>query len=78
MMEPWWSYAVEEQAIDRVHRMGQTEEVTVWRYVVKDSVEERMIGKIQAKKKFIAGSLGMVSEEEKRLQRIEDIRDLLS
>lgn len=78
MMEPWWSYAVEEQAIDRVHRMGQTEEVMVWRYVVKDSVEERMIGKIQAKKKFIAGSLGMVSEEEKRLQRIEDIRDLLS
>lgn len=78
MMEPWWSYAVEEQAIDRVHRMGQTEEVTVWRYVVKDSVEERMIGKIQAKKKFIAGSLGMVSEEEKRLQRIEDIQDLLS
>jgi len=78
MMEPWWSFAVEGQAIDRVHRMGQTEEVTVWRYVIKNSVEERMIGKIQAKKKFIAGSLGMVSEEEKRLQRVEDIRDLLS
>jgi len=80
MMDPWWSFAVEAQAIDRVHRMGQGEEVTVWRFVVKDSVEERMVGKIQARKRFIAGSLGMVSqtEEERREQRIEDIRDLLS
>ncbi|RPB29797.1 hypothetical protein L211DRAFT_43313 [Terfezia boudieri ATCC MYA-4762] len=80
MMDPWWSFAVEAQAIDRVHRMGQDEEVTVWRFVVKDSVEERMVGKIQARKRFIAGSLGMVSqtEEERREQKIEDIRDLLS
>jgi len=80
MMDPWWSFAVEAQAIDRVHRMGQEEEVTVWRFIVKNSVEERMVGKIQARKRFIAGSLGMVSqtEEEKREQRIEDIRDLLS
>ncbi|KAF8465247.1 SNF2 family N-terminal domain-containing protein [Kalaharituber pfeilii] len=78
MMDPWWSFAVEAQAIDRVHRMGQTEDVTVWRFVVKDSVEERMVGKIQARKKFIASSLGMMSEEEKKQQRIEDIRDLLS
>lgn len=80
MMDPWWSFAVEAQAIDRVHRMGQTEDVKVWRFIVKDSVEERMVGKIQARKKFIAGSLGMVSqtEEERRAQRIEDIKDLLS
>ncbi|KAK0703849.1 SNF2 family N-terminal domain-containing protein [Lasiosphaeria miniovina] len=77
MMDPWWSFAIEAQAIDRVHRMGQEDEVKVYRFIVKDSVEERML-KIQDRKKFIATSLGMMSDEEKKLQRIEDIRDLLS
>ncbi|PSR79728.1 DNA repair protein rad-5 [Coniella lustricola] len=77
MMDPWWSYAVEAQAIDRVHRMGQDEEVFVYRFIVKDSVEERML-KVQDRKKFIASSLGMMSDEERKLQRIEDIKELLS
>lgn len=77
MMDPWWSYAVEAQAIDRVHRMGQEAEVQVKRFVVKESVEERML-KVQERKKFIATSLGMMSDEEKKLQRIEDIKELLS
>ncbi|KAI1465252.1 SNF2 family N-terminal domain-containing protein [Daldinia caldariorum] len=77
MMDPWWSFAVEAQAIDRVHRMGQDEEVKVYRFIVKDSVEERML-KVQDRKKFIATSLGMMSDEEKRLQRVEDIKELLS
>lgn len=77
MMDPWWSFAVEAQAIDRVHRMGQDQEVKVYRFVVKDSVEERML-KVQDRKKFIASSLGMMSDEEKKLQRIEDIKELLS
>ncbi|QGI82061.1 hypothetical protein CEK25_008790 [Fusarium fujikuroi] len=77
MMDPWWSFAVEAQAIDRVHRMGQESEVQVKRFVVKESVEERML-KVQERKKFIATSLGMMSDEEKKLQRIEDIKELLS
>ncbi|KAK0388368.1 hypothetical protein NLU13_4613 [Sarocladium strictum] len=77
MMDPWWSFAVEAQAIDRVHRMGQEEEVIVKRFVVRESVEERML-KIQERKKFLATSLGMMSDEEKKLQRIEDIKELLS
>ncbi|CAI4219011.1 unnamed protein product [Parascedosporium putredinis] len=76
-MDPWWSFAVEAQAIDRVHRMGQEGEVKVYRFIVQDSVEERML-KVQDRKKFIASSLGMMSDEEKRHQRIEDIKDLLS
>ena len=77
MMDPWWSWAVEAQAIDRVHRMGQTEEVKVIRFVVDSSIEEKML-RIQDRKKFIASSLGMMSEEEKKMQRIEDIKELLS
>ncbi|KAI9777835.1 MAG: DNA helicase rad5 [Geoglossum umbratile] len=52
MMDPWWSFAVEAQAIDRVHRMGQEDSVTVYRFIVKDSVEHRML-KIQDRKKFM-------------------------
>ncbi|KAL8933281.1 MAG: hypothetical protein Q9211_005867, partial [Gyalolechia sp. 1 TL-2023] len=77
MMDPWWSFAVEAQAIDRVHRMGQEAEVKVVRFVVRGSIEGRML-KIQERKKFIASSLGMMNEEEKKMQRIEDIKELLS
>ncbi|KAL1597722.1 DNA helicase rad5 [Paraconiothyrium brasiliense] len=77
MMDPWWSFAVEAQAIDRVHRMGQDAEVKVTRFVVKGSIEEKML-RIQERKKFIASSLGMMSDEEKKSQRIEDIKELLS
>lgn len=52
MMDPWWSFAVEAQAIDRVHRMGQDDEVKVYRLIAKDSVEERML-KVQDRKKFM-------------------------
>lgn len=77
MMDPWWSFAVEAQAIDRVHRMGQESEVKVVRFVIGGSIEGRML-KIQERKKFIASSLGMMSEEEKKMQRIEDIKELLT
>jgi DNA repair protein RAD5 len=52
MMDPWWSFAVEAQAIDRVHRMGQEDEVKVHRFIIKDSVEEGML-RIQERKKFM-------------------------
>lgn len=52
MMDPWWSFAVEAQAIDRVHRMGQEEEVRVTRFIVEGSIEEKML-RIQERKKFM-------------------------
>jgi DNA repair protein RAD5 len=52
MMDPWWSFAVEAQAIDRVHRMGQDDTVKVYRFIVQQSVEERML-KVQDRKKFM-------------------------
>ncbi|KAL4795965.1 DNA repair protein rad5 [Aspergillus venezuelensis] len=75
MMDPWWSFAIEAQAIDRVHRMGQTRDVNVTRFIVKDSIEGRML-RIQERKMGIAGSLGMGGggEEEKRRERIEELR----
>lgn len=52
MMDPWWSWAVEAQAIDRVHRMGQEKEVKVVRFVCEESIEEKML-RIQERKKFM-------------------------
>ena len=39
LMEPQWNPMLEEQALDRVHRIGQTRDVVTFRYVVKDSIE---------------------------------------
>lgn len=52
MMDPWWSWAVEAQAIDRVHRMGQEKEVNVVRFVCEESIEKKML-RIQERKKFL-------------------------
>jgi len=49
MLDPWWSFAVEAQAIDRIHRVGQNKNVVIIRFIVKDSVEEKML-KIQDRK----------------------------
>ncbi|KAL4930845.1 DEAD/DEAH box helicase [Aspergillus undulatus] len=77
MMDPWWSFAIEAQAIDRVHRMGQLRDVNVVRFIVKDSIEGRML-RVQERKMGIAGSLGLMGgeggEEERRKERIEELR----
>ena len=41
-LEPWWNPAVENQATDRVHRIGQQKSVSVYRYIIRDSVEEKI------------------------------------
>lgn len=52
-MEPWWNPAVEEQAMDRVHRIGQKEAVKIVRLIAQDSIEERIL-MLQEKKKELA------------------------
>ena len=82
MMDPWWSFAVEAQAIDRVHRMGQTTKVEVVRFVTKESIEGRML-RVQQRKMAVAGSLGVGQsggeggDEEKKRRRIEELEMLL-
>lgn len=72
IMDPWWSFAIESQAIDRIHRMGQTRDVKVSRFIIQGSVEERML-KIQDRKAHLAVTLGMSKEEQKE-RRLEDIK----
>ena len=52
-MDPWWNPAVEDQAADRTHRIGQTRPVVVYRLVAQDTVEERILA-LQGEKRAIA------------------------
>ncbi|KAJ5408818.1 DNA repair protein rad5 [Penicillium cosmopolitanum] len=78
MMDPWWSFAIEAQAIDRVHRMGQTRDVAVTRFVVKDSIEGRILS-VQERKMNIAGTLGLRvggddAEDDKKKDKLADLK----
>lgn len=54
LADSWWAPAIEDQAVDRVYRLGQTREVTVWRLVVAGSVEERVLD-VQGEKRSLMG-----------------------
>jgi SNF2 family DNA or RNA helicase len=53
LLDPWWNPAVEDQAADRAHRIGQTKPVLIHRLVAKDTVEERILA-LQASKRALA------------------------
>jgi SNF2 family DNA or RNA helicase len=58
LMDVWWNPAMENQAIDRVHRIGQTKDVEVHRLFINDTVEDRIL-ELQKQKQLIAdGALG--------------------
>jgi superfamily II DNA or RNA helicase len=62
LLDPWWNPAVEDQAADRAHRIGQDRPVMVYRMVAKDTVEERILA-LQDRKRAIADvALGEASQ----------------
>lgn len=77
MMEPQFNPGVEQQAIDRVHRLGQKRKVTITHYIMKESVEESIL-KLQEKKQKLANlSLERkMSRAEEAKKRIEELREL--
>ncbi|MDR0550771.1 MAG: DEAD/DEAH box helicase, partial [Spirochaetaceae bacterium] len=56
IMDPWWNSAAEAQAIDRSHRIGQTNPVFCYRLIARDTIEERIL-ELQSRKKDLAGAL---------------------
>jgi superfamily II DNA or RNA helicase len=58
LLDPWWNPAVEDQAADRAHRIGQTRPVIVHRLVTRDSVEERMLALQRSKRELGDAALG--------------------
>lgn len=74
MMDPWWSPSMEDQAIDRIHRIGQTNNVRVIRFIMENSIEEKML-RIQERKRTIGEAMD-ADEDERRKRRIEEIKML--
>jgi len=53
IMDPWWNPAVEQQAIDRTHRIGQTKNIFAYRMICKDSIEDKIL-QLQERKRNLA------------------------
>lgn len=77
LLEPWWNPAVEEQAMDRVHRIGQKEDVTIVRLIARNSIEERVLELQERKKKLAQEAFGKGQKERKEVG-VEDLRMLMS
>ncbi|MBK7857723.1 MAG: DEAD/DEAH box helicase [Archangiaceae bacterium] len=57
LLDPWWNPAVEDQATDRTHRIGQTKPVTVYRLVASGTIEEKILALHEKKRALVAGVL---------------------
>lgn len=77
MLDPWWNPAVEEQAMDRVHRLGQTRDVEVVRLIVSDTIEDRILQLQERKRQLATFAFEKRSAEQQRLERIQDVQLLL-
>ena len=60
ILDPWWNPAIEQQAIDRAHRIGQTKTVFYYKFITRNSIEEKIL-KLQASKQKLSDDL--ISEE---------------
>ena len=77
IVDPWWNPAVEQQAIDRTHRIGQTKNIFAYRLICKDTLEEKML-QLQEHKRALANDL--VSDDTAMMKRLtkDDIAFLFS
>ncbi len=62
LLDPWWNPAVEDQAADRTHRIGQDKPVMVYRIVAEDTVEERILALQERKRALAEAALGEAGE----------------
>ena len=77
LLDPWWNPAVEEQAVNRIHRIGQRYPVRIKRFLVQDSVEERILELQKRKAALARGALGAADGEEGRFKMgVEDFKFL--
>ncbi|CAI7615830.1 unnamed protein product [Penicillium pancosmium] len=79
LCDSWWAPAIEDQAVDRVYRLGQKRETTVWRLVMEDSVEERVIQVQERKRALMSAAFRETGKKkaEDRATRVADLENLL-
>jgi SNF2 family DNA or RNA helicase len=77
ILDPWWNPAVEAQAVDRAHRIGQTRRVFAYRLIARDTVEEKIVA-LQDRKRELAESIVRADEGMVSSLTAEDVEMLLS
>jgi SNF2 family DNA or RNA helicase len=77
LLDPWWNPAVESQAIDRAHRIGQTNQVFAYRLIARDTVEEKVL-ELQKSKRDLADAIISADNSLIRTLQREDLELLLS
>ena len=76
LLDPWWNPATEAQAVDRIHRIGQTRKVMVYRLVAKDTIEEKVMA-LKARKSALFADVMDAGGLESGALTAADIRGLL-
>ena len=77
LLDPWWNPAVEAQAVDRAHRIGQTQQVFAYRLIARDTVEEKVL-ELQNTKRDLAAAIITADNSLIRNLKREDLELLLS
>lgn len=77
ILDPWWNPAVEMQAVDRIHRIGQKNQVFAYRVIAKDTVEEKII-ELQKQKKELSDAIITADGGFLRSMTADDLEMLLS
>ena len=77
LLDPWWNPAVEAQAIDRAHRIGQSRHVFAYRLLARDTVEEK-VAELQQSKRELADAILNADAGLIRSLNVEDLEMLLS
>ncbi|HXS56597.1 MAG TPA: DEAD/DEAH box helicase [Hanamia sp.] len=77
IVDPWWNPAVEQQAIDRTHRIGQTKNIFAYRMICKDTIEDKIL-QLQDRKRILAKEL--ISDDQTFVKGLtkEDVEYLFS
>ncbi|MFA6246274.1 MAG: DEAD/DEAH box helicase [Mucilaginibacter sp.] len=76
ILDPWWNPAVEQQAIDRTHRIGQTKNVFIYKFITKDTVEEKILA-LQQRKLSVARALITTEDSFIKSLSADDIKEIL-
>jgi SNF2 family DNA or RNA helicase len=77
LLDPWWNPAVEAQAIDRAHRIGQERHVFAYRLIARDTVEEK-VAELQQSKRDLADAILSDNAATVKDLKAEDVEWLLS
>ena len=77
LLDPWWNPAIEAQAVDRAHRIGQKNTVFTYKFITRNTVEEKILALQQNKIKLASD---LITTEESFIKKLEasDIESLLS